>query len=271
MIQIEFKYSQSRSSEDAIINSLSFTEPKEIKEGKNTIIRINLKKKDIKNAFPFLKALKRLKNKKVFVDGTEKEFDTVFGFLDCYREKLRLNTRGYCFGQDSDGCSSHNIFGCVASTFFYFGRHGKWSNRNQKWTFKKKEIREALALEVAHCTQCPAFNQERMDKIITAIPISVNPLKDKDWAFIPQGILYDEEDEQIVEIEHPNSTELLYIEGVRIVGENAIDKIGKRAGYKIPTGGLEWVAITGNLEKSHRQAMRLFPDEMKALGLADDQ
>lgn len=252
-ITINFRLSKSRSGEQALYEAAGLTMIKQRTDDSVTSFIVNLTKNKIRHAFGLLKSLKRLKHKQIFVDGKQSDFDTAFGFLSCYQQRLQLNSPNqYCFGNFED-FAQHNIFGCVHSSFFDFGsaKYGRWDQKRMLWIFDKQAIRKGFDVELANYQCCPAFDRERLHRIVDALPKGVNPLADKDWAFNSRLYLTEQEKKKstLVKIKRPNGTELWYVEGVRIVGESAIEKIHQKAGIKPFIKGLEWVGISVNLNE----------------------
>jgi hypothetical protein len=252
-ITVNFKLSKSRSGEQTLYEAAGLTTVKQHTDEQSTSFSVRLTKDKIRHAFGLLKSLKRLKNKQILVDGKRSDYDTAFGFLPCYQKRINLGSpKQYCFGNFEDH-AEHNLFGCVQTSFFDFGsaKYGRWDQKRSLWIFDKKTMMKALDTELTKYQCCPAFDRERLYRIVSALPNGVNPLIDKDWAFNSRMYLTDQEKKKstLVKIKRPNGTELWYVEGVRIVGEPAIEKIHQKAGIKPFSKGLEWVCISVNLNE----------------------
>jgi hypothetical protein len=248
-IAIEFNLSKSQSGEQVLYEVAGLTAVRQKTDGKTTTFRLRLAKDKIRHAFGLLKSLKRLKNKRILVDGTEVDYNTAFGFLPCYQKKLQLGSHQYCFGGNEEyEFSQHNIFGCVHASFFEFGsqKHGTWDKKKRQWRFNKRLIRKALEKELQSYRCCPAFDERRIDRIIKAIPFGVNPFEDPDWQFIPLQLHESPSTARCIPVKNGNGI-TYFIKGVTMSGEGGIKKIAKKAGVKPFTKGLEWVSIRVNL------------------------
>jgi hypothetical protein len=229
VILLEFNYSRSKACSDAICRSLDFTEPVVIKQGKKTKIQIRLSKKRLAEALPFLKTLSRLKHVRVVVEGTDRAFNDVFGFLECHEARSKSEKPDeYCFGSYTD---SANIFGCRATVDF--GTIGKWNKSRRSWEFDKKKIVSTMGKATSSCSLCPAFKQKRIEKIVDALPDEVSPMTDPDWVVIQPMMVFPRM--KVYRIKFYKTREPIWITGVLLTGINVLDRMSRKVGFTLPS------------------------------------
>ncbi len=158
--------------------------------------------------------LSGLKNKKLFMDGTERSWDEVYGFSWCAAERSKaFKPVEYCFGKDDNRL---NPFGCKQvrmewsdwAQWFSYGKFRKDGITGKKlvWVFDKERIKHEAHQNVNRFRFCPHIRLKLIDAVIAALPVEINPSQNPGWEFkhayndIPGA-------EKIVEIERQSGME----------------------------------------------------------------
>jgi len=148
---------------------------------------------EISQAIKLVENLKGLRNRKVYVDGEELQWENVFGFMYCYNlREQAYRPFEYCFGLDEKRL---NIWGCKQArmewvewaNFFTYGTFKETRSLMKKqaiFTFDKKRIRHELETNLFKCRFCPHLNSDLIEAIINEFPNEVTPSEGGgEWGF----------------------------------------------------------------------------------------
>lgn len=143
------------------------------------------------DALPLAQALSGLRNKKLHVDGLQKEWSEIFGFAWCAQQREKAyRPLEYCFGKD---CNRLNPWGCRNSRLDWtewaeWFCYGEWVRSKSSpyeiiWKFDKERIRHELATALFQYRHCPFLLPTLGDAFIRLMPDYVDPSKDNDWGY----------------------------------------------------------------------------------------
>lgn len=206
-------------------------------EGKKAIFRVTLGENELQKAMELLDQMKGWRRRTVYVNGEKVPWDTVFVFTWCFqRKQASFKPELYCFGYENEW--DFNIWGCNQTRlpFTETGEWfcwGKWLNKNADWQFDKERIRHEVQKSLYAYRFCPAFQAERIEDVLAALPDSVNPTKDKNWKFVES---YGDENAPGLKVktERYGTTETVVMKGVCPNGLGSLEEMAKRAKFPIP-------------------------------------
>ncbi|NCO40403.1 MAG: hypothetical protein COZ06_18180 [Armatimonadetes bacterium CG_4_10_14_3_um_filter_66_18] len=142
---------------------------------------------EVGSLLTFWELSKGQRNRLLYVDGSRTEWNTVFHFLRCYREREKsLHPPIFCFGnRDSWKC---NLWGCIQAKLSFSDWAdwlcwGKLSKATGSWVFDKDSIRKHLQHQLFPYRYCPALDQNWLAEVLSAFPDSVNPGTDARWKY----------------------------------------------------------------------------------------
>ena len=130
-------------------------------------------------------SLKGMRNRKVYINVEEKQWDEVFGFAYCLKRRQQAyRPKEYCFGIDEKRL---NIWGCKQS-------HMEWSNwagwfsygdfiNKKKFVFDKKRIRHELETNLFKIRYCPYFSQNYVKTLFNFFPDEVKVSEKGPWGY----------------------------------------------------------------------------------------
>lgn len=192
-ITIEFGYSQSKNLPEAINQAKNTNSFCQWGIGKNVRYRVTFQKENSRGLYNMAETVKFMKNRKVFVDGAEKEWTKVMTY--CYKTYLRSEKKEkYCReNKHVMDYSIINLFGCRQfpislddiSTipeefdFWLFGN----LNKNGIFVFDKNKIREKFMIAYETTKNCPSFNYDFALQVLEKFPKAVNPQIDSRWSY----------------------------------------------------------------------------------------
>lgn len=238
-IKIEFPYSSSQTFDFAVEEAKKNPRFEICGEGKKAIYRVTFYQHEMEAAAGLAEHLKGWRTRTVYLDGDKTTWESVFAFLGCYNKKrASYKPEYYCFGYESDW--QQNIWGCISSQLNYRDNEewfcwGEFIDRKGTWRFDKKRIRHELEKNLYAFRFCPAFNQGRLETVLDAFPIIVNPTVDKNWKFAESwgdstglGL--------VVTVNRYGEKEEVKMKGVSPNGYGALEQIAKKLTFKLPLG-----------------------------------
>lgn len=236
-ITVEFDYSSSQSYPLAVKHANKQDSYRQFGEGKKTIHRVNIAEAELEKINDLLEALKGWRNRRVYLNGEQIEWENIFGYSWCFRRrKNSYRPEVYCFGNDNDRNGEFNIWGCFNSQLGFqeyseLFAYGEWVGKDGDWKFDKERILYELENSLYQFRYCPALNFNFVKEILQAFPDIVNPNKDKDWVFDES----DYEDGLPVKMNRYGEEETLYMKGVLPRNRKSILKaINSRLQNKLP-------------------------------------
>lgn len=146
---------------------------------------------NIVDAFDLINNLKGLRNRKVYLDGEERQWNDVFDFVYCANSrKAAYRPNEYCFGIDEKRL---NIWGCRKAgmdwnewaNWFGYGAYSKTGmlGRSVTFTFDKSRIRHELETSLHSCQLCPHLRFDLIEAVLEELPQQVTPSQNGDWHY----------------------------------------------------------------------------------------
>jgi len=154
-------------------------------EGKNQIYGANFDVKDIENLYIMLDFTSGWKSQKIEIDGELIKSTELRNVLWCFREK---NNKGaaadYC--KENRYENGKNPFGCKMVYFDLeqWTEYGYVNTDSGEWIFNKDEIELYKNNTIEKLSYCPLFDVKKVEKVFSNIPDVINPVKNKEWAYI---------------------------------------------------------------------------------------
>jgi len=193
-IAIEFAESTAASFGKALELAKTMPGYQSIMKGKKTWHLAVFPSGQIADALPLADCLSGLKNKTLFIDGKENQWEDVFGFVNCASQRASAyRPVDYCFGKESN---SLNLWGCKQakmdwtewSKWFCYGRWERVGRRGEilQWRFDKERIRHDLATKLFRYRSCPHMTQ-LAEATLRNFPEVVIPATDPNWTYRQQG------------------------------------------------------------------------------------
>lgn len=236
-VTIEFPFSSSQTFDLAVQAARALPSFYTEGEGKKAIYRVTVDKTDINMLTDLVENLKGWRNRVVYVDGLKVPWDNVFSFAWCYKRKTAsYKPEIYCFGFEND--YEFNLWGCIHARLPFhrnsnMWEFGQWIDHRGTWKFDKDRIRHELEKNLFQYRFCPALNPELVEAVLSAIPETVNPTKDRDWDF-QEGYGTDTGLPMIVN--RYGSREKVWMKAVAPNGTKPIAKIIKALRGRLPPG-----------------------------------
>lgn len=148
-------------------------------------------KQNIADAFELIDNLKGMRNRKVYLDGEEQQWNDVFDFVYCANaRKAAYRPNEYCFGIDEKRL---NIWGCRKasmdwnewSNWFGYGEYSKTGilGRTVTFSFDKSRIRHELETNLYSCRLCPYLRFDLIEAVLEEFPEQVTPSQNGDWRY----------------------------------------------------------------------------------------
>lgn len=131
--------------------------------------------------------LSGLRNKKITIDGENRDWDEMLGFSWCWERRMAsYEPKQYCFGQDH--YNGPNLWGCQ-NLDLNWNEHADWLTYGKfvnqtNFRFDKDRIRHALEKGLHGCRNCPAIREDYINKLLDAFPENVRVGKGHDWDYI---------------------------------------------------------------------------------------
>lgn len=145
----------------------------------------------ISQALKLVGNLKGMRNRKVYVDGKESQWDDVFGFSWCANSrKSAYRANEYCFGLDEKRL---NVWGCKqarldwtewADWFGYgsFKQNGMFKSQ-VSFVFDKKRIRHELETNLYKFRFCPHLQFKLIEAVLDSLPDEITPSDNGPWVY----------------------------------------------------------------------------------------
>ena len=179
------------------------------------------------------KALSGIRNRAIYQDGVQKDWDEVFGFVWCANQRDHaFKPVEYCFGKDENrinpwGCKQARMEWTEWSNWFSLGH---WE-RSGLWVFDKERIRHNLATNLHRFRFCPYLNQELVEAVVVSIPEKVEVSDDGPWKY---NAIYEETPGSIKVVQREGDgdvsyTREYYVDGVRPRGLRPLEEILTKA------------------------------------------
>lgn len=146
------------------------------------------------DALPLAESLNGLRNRGLYINGEEKQWDEIFGFTWCASQRsTAYRPVEFCFGKDENrlnswGCKQARMDWTEWSNWFCYGRWEKSGLLGNKfmWKFDKERIRHELETNLYRYRYCPYMKTELAETILKHFPEAVIPDSDKNWDFHQQ-------------------------------------------------------------------------------------
>ena len=188
---IEFAESTAAGFALAVKSMKSAPISKECIKGKKQWYLAGWPKDKVADALELVENLKGMRNRKVYVDGDELQWNDVFDFAWCANSrKSAYRPHEYCFGMDEKRL---NIWGCKrarmdwndwADWFGYgsFKKSGMLS-KNVVFVFDKNRIRHELETNLYGCRLCPHIQFDLIEAVLDELPNEVTPGEKGPWKY----------------------------------------------------------------------------------------
>jgi len=189
----------------------------------------------ITDALPLAESLSGLRNRCLYVNGEEKQWDEVFGFTWCASQRATAyRPVQYCFGKDENrlnpwGCKQARMDWTEWANWFCYGKWEKSGLLGKKvqWRFDKERIRHELETNLYRYRSCPHLKTTLLEAVLKRFPETVVPGSDPNWDFHQQ---YEEVPGAVKVVQKENSGEFSYTrefwaDGVRPKGLAALASI----------------------------------------------
>lgn len=148
-------------------------------------------KQKIADAFELINNLKGMRNRSVYVDGEERQWNDVFDFVYCANaRKAAYRPNEYCFGIDEKRL---NIWGCRKAgmdwnewaSWFGYGQYAKSGmlDRTVIFAFDKTRIRHEIELSLHSCQLCPHLRFDLIESVLKEFPEQVTPSQAGEWRY----------------------------------------------------------------------------------------
>lgn len=146
------------------------------------------------DAMSLAQALSGIRNRRVYFDGVEKQWDEVFGFAWCASQRATAyRPIEYCFGKDENrinpwGCKQARMDWTEWAVWFSYGRWEKsgFMGGKVQWRFDKERIKHELATNLFKYRFCPHLRGELAEAVIRYLPDTVLPGSDPNWQYSRQ-------------------------------------------------------------------------------------
>lgn len=143
------------------------------------------------DALPLAENLSGLRNRCLHINGEEKQWDEVFGFIWCASQRTTAyRPVEYCFGKDENrlnpwGCKQARMDWTEWANWFCYGKWEKSGLLGKKvqWNFDKERIRHELATNLYRYRSCPHLKTRLSEAVIKHFPENVVPDSDPNWDF----------------------------------------------------------------------------------------
>ncbi|MCK9294558.1 MAG: TerB family tellurite resistance protein [Desulfobulbaceae bacterium] len=145
----------------------------------------------IVDATPLAEALGGLRNRSLYIDGKEQQWDEVFAFVWCSSQRgLAYRPVEYCFGKDDNrinpwGCKQARMEWTEWANWFCYGQWEKsgFIGRKTQWRFDKNRIKHELSTNIYKFRYCPYLNAKLLELVLQGIPDIVAPNSESDWDY----------------------------------------------------------------------------------------
>ena len=146
---------------------------------------------DMEQALKLVENIKGMRNKKVYIDGVESQWDDIFGFSWCANSrKSAYRPNEYCFGLDEKRL---NVWGCKQSRmdwaewadWFGYGSFKKTGilKNNISFVFDKERIKHELENNLYKCRLCPHIHFKLIEAVLNVLPDEVSLSEKSSWLY----------------------------------------------------------------------------------------
>lgn len=184
-VAIEFAESTSANFEMAIKIASSAPDFQKCLRSKKQWYLATWAKAQFMNAVELAENLKGIRNRKVYIDGKMTEWNEVFGFIWCLRNREEAYKPSmYCFGKDENQL---NLWGCNQIRMAWNGwaewwSYGKFEAKNI-FVFDKERIRHNLKTNLQHVRFCPYIRRDLIEAVFELIPNNVKVDNRLGWKY----------------------------------------------------------------------------------------
>ena len=190
-IAIEFAESTAASFPKALELAKASPRFQKCQKGKRTWYLAAFPSGKLTDAIPLAEALSGIRNRNLYIDGEEKQWDEVFRFIWCAsRRATAYRPVEYCFGKDENrlnpwGCKQAGMDWTQWADWFRYGRWEKVGIIGQKvqWRFDKERIKHELTTNLYPFRYCPHLNTKLSECVLRHLPDTVVPGTDPNWEF----------------------------------------------------------------------------------------
>lgn len=236
---IEFCESTSASFPDALKLARASSSFKSTLRNKKTWYLASWLENDFNGAIRLAEALSGLRNKKCYHNGTETQWDELFGFTWCASERNKAYRQNqYCFGKEDNqlnpwGCKQARMDWTEWAQWFSYGRFETRGvlGRTRVWVFDKARIQHEVSTSIHRYRFCPFLRMNLIVIILRMLPNEVEVIENGPWKFnrsyneTPGSI-------KIVEIEKSDGMEFrqeYFSDGVRPKGIGILPDLLQKA------------------------------------------
>jgi hypothetical protein len=190
-ITLEFAESTASGFVDAVRKAKAAPENAECVKGKKTWYMATWPKEQILAAAKLVEDLKGMRNRKVWLDGSESRWDDIFGFTWCSEQRnTAYRPLEYCFGVDDKrlnlwGCRNARMDWARWSDWFSYGnfKKGGLLKGGHTFVFDKKMIRHELETNLFRFRFCPHLNFKLVETVLEQLPNEVDIRPNGDWMY----------------------------------------------------------------------------------------
>jgi uncharacterized tellurite resistance protein B-like protein len=190
-IAIEFAESTAASFPKALELANATPGLQKCQRGKKTWYLATFPSGKLTDAMPLAQALSGIRNRNLYMDGEEKQWDEVLGFAWCASQRVTAyRPVEYCFGKDENrlnpwGCKQARMDWTEWANWFCYGRWDKAGIFGQKvqWLFDKERIKHELATNLYRFRYCPHLNTKLSESVLRHLPDTVVPGTDASWEY----------------------------------------------------------------------------------------
>ena len=184
-------------------------------KNKRTWYLVHIQSDQFAEVMRMAKALSGIRNRAIYHDGQQIDWDEVFGFIWCATQRDQAyKPVEYCFGKDENrinpwGCKQARMDWNEWSTWFSYGRWEKTGivSKRNVWIFDKERIRHDLATNLHRFRFCPYLNQGFVDAVLAAFPDRLEITDNGPWKY---NSVYEETPGSIKIIEKEGDGEFSY-------------------------------------------------------------
>ena len=188
---IEFAESTGASFPKALELAKAAPEFQHCVKSKKTWYVANFPSGKITDAVPLAAALSGLRNRSLYIDGQEQQWDEVFSFVGCSTQREQAyRPVEYCFGKDDNrinpwGCRQSRMEWTDWANWFCYGQWEKsgFIGKKVQWRFDKDRIKHELSTNIFRFRHCPYLNMRLLELVLEGLPDIVVPGTDSDWDY----------------------------------------------------------------------------------------
>ncbi len=151
-----------------------------LKSGKNWHLAI-FNGDEFQKAVALSDLLRGQKNKKIYIDGQEEDWNAVFGFSWCASQReLAYKPAEYCFGKDEKrlnlwGCRQVRMDWASWAGWFAYGsfKPKGFLKKTFVWRFNKEKILHEINTNIQAFRFCPHLNVKLIEAVLESLPDEV--------------------------------------------------------------------------------------------------